>query len=61
MERIELAKFVTEVGQRLQFLVDLYGMEGPEGSDLLLPSVSYRRPELSIAVFLNQGDGASRS
>jgi hypothetical protein len=55
MERIELARFVAEVGQRFQFLVDLYGMEGPESSNLLLPSVSYRRPGLSVVAFLDQG------
>jgi hypothetical protein len=60
MERIELAGFVTEVGQRFQFLVDLYGMAGPECSNHLLPSVFYRRPELSVSAFLNQGDGAGR-
>jgi hypothetical protein len=60
MERIELAGFGTEVGQRFQFLVDLHGMEGPECSDHLLPSVFYRRPGLSVSTFLNQGDGAGR-
>ena len=55
MERIELARFAVEVGQRFQFLVDLHGMEGPESSDLLLPSVHYRRPELFIGVYLDSG------
>lgn len=54
MERIELARFAGEVGQRFEFLVGSYGMEGPESSDLLLPSVFYRRPELLVAVFLDQ-------
>ena len=60
MERIEPEDFVAEAGQRSQFLVDLYGMEGPECSNHLLPSVFYRRPELSVSSFLNQGDGAGR-
>lgn len=60
MERIEPEDFVAEAGRRFQFLVDLYGMEGPECSNHLLPSVFYRRPELSVSSFLNQGDGAGR-
>jgi hypothetical protein len=55
MERIELTRFVAEVGQRFQFLVDLYGMEGPEGSERLLPAVHYRRPELFVGVYLDSG------
>jgi hypothetical protein len=54
MERIELAGFAAEVGPRFEFLVGSYGMEGPESSDLLLASVFYRRPELLVAVFLDQ-------
>lgn len=54
MERIELARFAAEVVQRFEFLVGSYSMEGPESSDLLLPSVFYRRPELLVAVFLDQ-------
>jgi hypothetical protein len=50
-----LVTFAAEVGQRFQFLVHLYGMEGPEGRDLLLRSVFYRRPGLSVAVFLDHG------
>jgi len=55
MKHIELAVFVAEVGQRFEFLVDSYGMEGPESSGLLLPAVYYRCPELRVAVFLSQG------
>jgi hypothetical protein len=55
MERIELTRFAAEVSQRFEFLIDQYGMEGPESSDLLLPGVFYRHPELLVAVFLNQG------
>jgi hypothetical protein len=34
MEPVELAIFAAEVGRRFQFLVDLYRMEGPQGSHL---------------------------
>lgn len=60
MERIELADLVAEVAERFRFLIDQYGMTGPEASDELLPSVFYRGPGLLIGIFLNQGDGAGR-
>jgi hypothetical protein len=50
----------SEVGQRFQFLVDVYGMEGPAYTERLLPAVHYRRPELFVSVVLDQGDGAGR-
>jgi hypothetical protein len=54
MERIEPARFAAEVSQRFEFLIDWYDMDGPESSNLVLPSVFYRRPELLIAVFLDE-------
>ena len=60
MERIELACFVTEVSGRFQFLVDVYGMTGPESRNDLLPHVTYRLPELSVSAVLDYGDGPGR-
>src|SRR5215469_3833710 len=54
MERIEPARFAAEVAHRFGFLIDRYGMDGPENSNLLLPGVFYRSPALLIAVFLNE-------
>jgi hypothetical protein len=48
----------TEVGQRFQFLTDVYGMDGPAYTERLLPAVHYRRPDLFVSVVLDQGDGA---
>ena len=59
MERIELASFVAEVSGRFQFLVDVYGMTGPESRNDLLP-VTYRLPELSVSAVLDYGDGPGR-
>jgi hypothetical protein len=54
MERFEPARFAAEVSQRFQFLVDAYGMDGPETNDLFFPGVFYRCPELRVAVFLDE-------
>jgi hypothetical protein len=53
LERIEPADFVTEVSGRLQFLVDVYGMAGPESRNNLLPHVACRLPELTVSAVLN--------
>lgn len=58
MARREPIAFDAEVQRFFQFLVDSYGMAGPEYSELLLPGVLYERPELRVWVFLQAGDGA---
>lgn len=52
--------FRTEVEDRFRFLVDEHGVDGPEYSELLLPSVQYSRAALRIGVFLHDDtrDGA---
>ena len=54
MESIGLERFAAEVSHRFGFLIDRYDMAGPESSDLALPGVFYRCPELLIAVFLDK-------
>lgn len=50
--------FEEEVGHRFRFLVDRFGMTGPEYDAVLLPTVVYRGAQLNISAFLEQGDGA---
>jgi hypothetical protein len=54
MERIEPARFAAEVSQRFQFLVDAYGMDGPETNGHFFTGVFYRCPKLRVAVFLDE-------
>src|SRR5580704_11700110 len=63
MEPIELAILAAEVGRRFQFLVGLYGMEGPQGSHLLLPhqTPSHRGTDRGRALWLQiTGDAGQR-
>jgi hypothetical protein len=54
--------FHAEVTQRFQFLVDQHGLDGPIGSDWLLPSVAYSGAGLSIWVYFHHDthDSAGR-
>jgi hypothetical protein len=61
MARQEPVSFEAEVHRHFGFLVDSYGMTGPDYSELLLPGVRYERPELRIWVFRQSGDGAGTS
>ncbi len=60
MRHISLAVFMTEIGERFGFLAGQYGMDGPSGSDSLLPVVRYGQPGMDVSVALDQGDGAGR-
>ncbi|WP_326556575.1 hypothetical protein [Micromonospora sp. NBC_01796] len=61
MARQQPIFFETEVRRRFQFLVDAYHTAEPEYSELLLPGVLYKRPDLWVWVFLESGDGAGTS
>ncbi|MDI6104064.1 hypothetical protein QLQ12_36285 [Actinoplanes sp. NEAU-A12] len=54
--------FRAEVTQRFQFLVDEYGLDGPDYSEVLLPSATYSGAGLAISIFLQDDtrDGAGR-
>jgi hypothetical protein len=45
--------FRAEVTQRFQFLIDQHGLDGPDYSELLLPSVTYRDTGLMISIHLH--------
>ena len=47
------ASFPKEVMERFQFLVDDHGLEGPDYSELLLPSVSYGGTGLRIGTYFH--------
>jgi len=50
MTRRPAVSFPAETAQRFQFLVDEYGLAGPDYDEVLLPSTTYRGTGLMISI-----------